>query len=49
MQQSSVSISLGFENQVWTLVDLPDDHEAIEKKWIYKKTHVYGNVTVYKV
>jgi hypothetical protein len=37
------------ENQVWTLVDPPTDHEAVEFKWIFKKkTDVDGNVTVYK-
>ena len=37
------------ENQVWTLVDLPDDRKAIENKWIFKKkTIADGNVTVYK-
>ena len=38
-----------YENQVWTLVDLPDDQQAIENKWIFKKkTDADGNVTVYK-
>ena len=38
-----------YENKVWTLVDLPDDRQAIENKWIFKKkTHADGNVTVYK-
>jgi hypothetical protein len=38
-----------YENKVWTLVDLPDDRQAIENKWIYKKkTDADGNVTVYK-
>ena len=37
------------KNKVWTLVDLPDDRQAIENKWIFKKmTDVDGNVTVYK-
>ena len=35
-----------YENKVWTLVDLPDDRQAIENKWILKRTD--GNVTVYK-
>ena len=26
-----------YENKVWTLVDLPDDQQAIENKWIFKK------------
>ena len=38
-----------YENKVWTLVDLPDDRQDIENKWIFKKkTDVDGNVTVYK-
>ena len=38
-----------YENKVWTLVDLPDDRQAIENKWIFKKkTDTNGNVTVYK-
>ena len=38
-----------YENKVWTLVDLPDDRQAIENKWILKKkTDAHGNVTVYK-
>ena len=27
-----------YENKVWTLVDLPDDRQAMENKWIFKKT-----------
>ena len=26
-----------YENKVWTLVDLPDDRQAIENKWIFKE------------
>ena len=38
-----------YENNVCTLVDLPNDWQAIEKKWIFKKkTDADGNVTVYK-
>ena len=38
-----------YENKVWTLVDLPDNRQAIENKWIFKKkTDADGNVTVYK-
>ena len=38
-----------YENQVWTLVDLPHDRKAMENKWIFKrKTDADGNVTVYK-
>ena len=34
---------------MWTLVDLPDDRQAIENKWIFKKkTDADGNITVYK-
>ena len=37
------------KNKVWTLVDLPDDRQAIENKWIFKrKTDVDGSVTIYK-
>src|SRR4051812_1174770 len=38
-----------YENQVWTLVDLPYGQKAVENKWIFKKkTDAGGNVTVYK-
>ena len=38
-----------YDNQVWTLVDLPDGRMAVENKWIFKKkTDADGNVTVYK-
>ena len=38
-----------YENKVWTLVDLPDDRQAIGNKWIFKKkTDTDGNVIVYK-
>ena len=38
-----------YENKVWTLVDLPDDRQAIKNKWILKKkTDADGNVTIYK-
>jgi hypothetical protein len=38
-----------YDNQVWTLVDIPSDRKAIENKWIFKKkTDADGNVTVYK-
>jgi hypothetical protein len=38
-----------YENKVWTLVDLPDDRQAIKNKWIFKKkTDADGNVTIYK-
>ena len=38
-----------YENKVLALVDLPDDRQAIENKWIFKnKTDADGNVTVYK-
>ena len=39
-----------YENKVWTLVDLPDDRQAIENKWIFKrKTDTDSSVTIYKV
>ena len=38
-----------YENKVWTLVDLPDDRQAIENTWIFKKkTDADSYVTVYK-
>jgi hypothetical protein len=38
-----------YENQVWTLVELPNDRRAVENKWIFKKkTDADGNVTIYK-
>ena len=38
-----------YENKVWTLVDLPDDRQAIEKKLIFKrKTDADSSVTIYK-
>ena len=38
-----------YDNKVWTLVDLPDDRQAIENKGIFKKkTNTDGNVTIYK-
>jgi hypothetical protein len=38
-----------YDNQVWTLVDIPNDRKAIENKLIFKKkTDADGNVTVYK-
>ena len=38
-----------YENKVRTLVDLPDDRQEIENKWIFKKkTDADGNITVYK-
>ena len=38
-----------YENKVWTLVELPDDRQAIENKWIFKrKTNTDSGVTIYK-
>ena len=38
-----------YENKVWTLIDLSNDRQAIENKWIFKKkTDADGNVTIYK-
>ena len=38
-----------YENKVRTLVDLPDDRQDIENKWIFKrKTDVDSSVTIYK-
>ena len=36
-----------YENKVWTLVDLPDDRQAIKNKWIFKrKTDTDSSVTI---
>ena len=36
-----------YQNKVWTLVDLPDDRQAIGNKRIFKKkTYADGNVTI---
>ena len=38
-----------YENKVWTLVDLPDDRQAILNKWIFKrKIDTDSSVTIYK-
>ena len=38
-----------YENNVWTLIDLPDDRWVIKNKWIFKrKTDVDSSVTIYK-
>ena len=38
-----------YENKVWTLVVLPNDQQAIENKWIFKrKTYTDGSFTIYK-
>ena len=37
------------ENKVWTLVELPDDRQAILYKWIFKrKIDADSSVTIYK-
>jgi hypothetical protein len=34
-----------YDNEVWTLVDIPNDRKAVENKWIFKKkTDTDGNV-----
>ena len=38
-----------YENKVWTLVDLPDDQQAMLNEWIFKrKTDVDSSVTIYQ-
>ena len=38
-----------YETKVWTLIDLPNDRQAIEIKWIFKrKTDADSSVTIYK-
>jgi hypothetical protein len=42
-------ISFMYDNQVWTLVDIPSECKAVENKWIFKKkTNADGSITVYK-
>ena len=42
-------IGFMYENKVWTLVDLPEDRQAIDNKWIFKrKTDTDSSVTIYK-
>ena len=37
-----------YENKVWTLVDFPDDQQAMLNKWIFKrKTNIDSSVTIY--
>ena len=36
-----------YKNKVWSLVDLPDDRQAILNKWIFKrKTDIDSSVTI---
>ena len=38
-----------YENKVETSVDLPDDRQGIENKWVFKrKTNADSSVTIYK-
>ena len=38
---------MGSMYKVWTLVDLPDDQQAIENKWIFeRKTDADSSVTI---
>ena len=38
-----------YDNKVWTLVVLPEDRQAIENNWIFKKKiDVDGNITIYE-
>ena len=37
-----------YENKLWTLLDLPDDRQAIENKWIFKRKTDADSVTIYK-
>ena len=38
-----------YENKIWTLMDLPDDRQDIENKWILKrKMNTDRSVTIYK-
>ena len=49
LEATKYEIGSMYENKVWTFVDLPDDRQAIQNIWIFKKkTDADGNVTVYK-
>jgi hypothetical protein len=49
MEAMKCKIRSMYDNQVWTLVDIPSDRKAFENKWIFKKKiDTDGNVTVYK-
>ena len=49
LEAMKTEIGSMYENKVWTLVDLPNDRQAIENKWIFKrKTDTNGSVTIYK-
>jgi hypothetical protein len=38
-----------YDNQVWTLVDVPSNRKDVENKWIFrKKIDADVNVTIYK-
>ena len=38
-----------YDNKVWTLVDFPDERQAIENKWIFKrKTDADSTIIIYK-
>ena len=38
-----------YENKEWTLIDFPNDWQAIENKWIFKrKADADSSVTIYK-
>jgi hypothetical protein len=47
----SIKSTIGsmYDNKVWTLVDIPDGHKAVENKWIFKKkTEADTNVAIYQ-
>ena len=49
LEAMNYEIGSMYENKIWTLVDLPNDRQAIDNKWIFKKKiDADGNVTVYK-
>jgi hypothetical protein len=49
LEAMKLEIRSMYDNQVWTLVDIPSDRKAVENKWIFKKkTDENGNVIVYK-
>jgi hypothetical protein len=49
LEAMKFEIRFMYENQVWTLADIPRNRKAIENKCIFKKKiNTDGNVTVYK-
>ena len=49
LEATKSEIGSTYENKVGTLIGLPDDRQAIENKWIFKrKMDADSSVTIYK-